>query len=127
MAVKHTIQALKISTISLILLAWSLSSCNMKKVTKIEFTNKNPYSVEFIVKANNIKFELGPVDARQKKEGELDWTHIEPVDGQWIFFVKNPTTGLSDSFSHGYFVKGELCNFLTAEAEGTQLKVKLME
>lgn len=102
-------------------------SCNMNKVTKVEFTNENTYPVDFKVQVNNVELVMPNVAAGAKVEAQMDWTSIEQKDGQWIFWVKHSTTGMSDSFSHGYFEKGALCNFLTAASAGSQLKVKLME
>lgn len=109
------------------ILATMYVSCSMKKVTRVEFTNENSYAVDFKVQANNIELVMPNVAAGAKIEAQMDWTSIEQKDGQWIFWVKNSNTGTSDSFSHGYFEKGSLCNFLTASSAGSQLKVKLME
>ena len=106
---------------------WCLASCSMKKATKVEFTNKNAYAVDFKVQANNVEFVMANVAAGEKVEGLMDWTKIEKKDGQWIFWVTNTATGMKDSFVHGFFVQGSLVNFLQAEASGSQLKVNLME
>ena len=104
-----------------------LAACSMKKATRIEVVNKNPYAIDFTVKANNIRHtvqELKPGESRQEM---MDWTAIEKVDGQWILLVRNLQSGGVDSFAHGFFTKGELSNFLDAESMGSQLKVKVSE
>lgn len=123
---KKPIQWLKNGLFALVLgFAWT--SCDMKKGTKVEFTNENSYPVSFKIQANNIEFSMLDVQPGERVEGLMDWTEIEKKDGYWIFWVTNPTKGIRDSFAHGSFIAGELCNFLHAESKGTQLKVNLNE
>lgn len=104
-----------------------LASCSMKKATRIEVVNKNPYAIDFTVKANNIRHTMLGLKPGESRQEMMDWTAIEQVDGQWILLVRNLQSGAEDSFAHGFFTNGELSNFLDAESMGGQLKVKVSE
>ncbi len=102
-------------------------ACSTDKVTKITIANSNPYSIDFIVKANNISHTIENIAPGETKSAQMVWTHIEKKEGQWFLFVRTPKTGTVDSFAHGYFRNGELSNYLDAESMGEQLKVRITE
>ncbi|MEZ5047763.1 MAG: hypothetical protein R2831_12315 [Chitinophagaceae bacterium] len=113
------------STFLLLTLCVISLSCNFKKTTLISIENQNDYAIDFIVRANNVSTEILEVAPHKKIKKDLIWNTISKEDGQWVLIVRNSQSQQIDSFSHGYFMKGELCNFLDAISMGDQLKVNL--
>ncbi len=104
-----------------------MAACSMNKVTKISVTNRNAYPVSVTVKALNVKQTLDHVAENSKGEGVLDWTAIQKEEGEYVILVQNDQTKGVDSFSHGFYQKGELCGFIDIISEGSQLKIQLSE
>jgi hypothetical protein len=111
----------------IILLSCLLASCSFKKVTEVNIKNENDFPISLTIKANNSLQTFTSIKAHSEYNGIFDWTNIEKKDGQWIFFVKNENTGGIDSFSHGYFIKGELNSFADLICKGSELKVNISE
>lgn len=100
-----------------------LLACSMKKTTQVTLKNKNNYPVKITLRTLNVEQSFGSIGAGETFKGQFDWTNLQKGDGSWIVFVESVAG--RDSFAHGYFTHGELTNYLEAEAEGDQLKIRL--
>lgn len=104
-----------------------LFSCTMRKVTEVSIRNDNDDPVRIIMMTNNIKDTFPVLAPHAGWTGQYDWTGIEPKDGQWIVFVTNTRTGVTDSFAHGYYAQGELAGYAELICMGRELKIKISE
>ena len=105
----------------------TLFSCSTNKVTEVNITNENDYPLSVTVRALNCSQTFSGIQPHAEFRGIFDWTTIEKGDGEWIFLIKNENSGGVDSFSHGYFTKGELFSYAELSSKGSQLKVKISE
>lgn len=100
-------------------------SCNFSKVATLDIENRNNYPVSISVEANNVKQVFGPIAPHKKMQDQFNWTDLNKEEGQFIFRVENMTTHMKDSFSHGFIRNGELYNYISLIAEGSELKVEI--
>lgn len=98
-------------------------ACSIRKTTQVTLKNKNNYPIKITLRTLNVEQRFGSIAAGETLKAQFDWTELEKGDGSWIVIVESPTG--RDSFAHGYFTHGELTNYLEAEAEGDQLKIRL--
>ncbi len=105
----------------------SILSCSTNKVTEVKVTNENEYSIAVTVAALNCRQTFSNIKPHSEFSGVFDWTKIVKGEGQWVFLIKNESTGGVDSFSHGYFTNGELFGFADLVCKGSELKVKISE
>jgi hypothetical protein len=110
----------------LIMMLVVISSCNLKKITKIRFQNNNAYASAITIIANNITHKIGPIAGGEKTESVMDWTDIEKVDGFFIIQVNDAKGNIIQSYNHGAFEKGELYNHIDLEVKGIEVQVKIM-
>ena len=104
-----------------------LLSCSTHKVTEVNVTNENDYSIAVTVAALNCRQTFSHIKPHSEFSGLFDWTTIVQGEAQWVFLITNENTGGVDSFSHGYFTNGELFGFADLVSKGSELKVKISE
>ena len=102
-------------------------SCSTNKVTEVKIANENDYPLSVTIKALNSSQTFTGIQPHTEFNGVFDWTNIDKGDGEWIFLVKNESSGGVDSFSHGYFTNGELFSYAELVSKGSELKVKISE
>jgi hypothetical protein len=108
----------------LLFMFWT--GCDFKKVTRISIENKNPYSMNITVNANNIGVAIKAIQPNEKREVEMEWTKIKHEDGQFILYVDHGQGGI-DTFTHGAFFNGELSNYMDLIIENREVKINISE
>lgn len=100
-------------------------SCSFDKDAKVDIENRNNFPVSISIEANNVKQVFGPIKPHDKIQDHFNWTNLNKDEGQFIFRVENMNTHNKDSFSHGFIRNGELYNYISLIAEGSELKVEI--
>jgi hypothetical protein len=98
------------------------AACSMSKVSKISIKNKNPFPIKLTITAQNKNY-TADVAANSSHEGQLNWSDINKVDGDYAIMMQSVEGTFN--YNTSYYRKGELSNYLNFEVMGNQVVAEI--
>jgi hypothetical protein len=105
-----------------LLLVLFLQACGMSKVSKVTIKNSNPFPIKLSITAQNKNY-TAQVAANSSHEGQLNWSDINKVDGDYAIVMES-VNGIFN-YNTSYYRKGELSNYLNFEVMGNQVVAEI--